>query len=74
MSAVTLHDCSGLDPDALRSLAIAHRNLSTLERVLDWGRGRTPPLEVLDIVTQDEYTHDVIVGLEPGRFLVYDTT
>jgi len=30
-------------------------------------------LDVLDVVVQDEYTHDVVVAWE-GVFLVYDTT
>jgi hypothetical protein len=29
---------------------------------------------VLDVITQDEYTHDVVVSSDDGQFLVYDTT
>jgi len=42
--------------------------LDTLEDVLRWGG------DVVDVIVQDEYTHDVVVrGPTPG-FLVFDTT
>jgi len=45
---------------------------TSLERVLKWGRELRPPLEIESILTQDEYTHDVLIPFE-GRYLVYDT-
>ena len=45
-----------------------------LAQVLDWGRGVDPAVEVDEIVTQDEYTHDVLVMLPNGRYLNFDTT
>jgi hypothetical protein len=54
-------------PEHVAALAHATR-LVTLEDVLRWGG------DVIDVVVQDEYTHDVIVrGRTPG-FLVFDTT
>jgi len=47
-------------------LAIASR-MQTLEDVLRWTS------DVVDIVVQDEYTHDVIVRAREG-FVVFDTT
>ncbi|MGE0352702.1 MAG: hypothetical protein AB7I33_04710 [Gemmatimonadales bacterium] len=55
----------------LEELARAH---TTLERVLAWGRSSTPPRSIAEIVTQDEYTHDVVVPWDDRLFLVYDTT
>jgi hypothetical protein len=46
-------------------LAAAAR-CETLEEVLSWG-------ELVDVVVQDEFTHDVIVRAVAG-FLVFDTT
>ncbi len=45
--------------------------LPTLEKVVRW----VAPLggDVVDIVIQDEFTHDVVVEVG-GAFLVYDTT
>jgi hypothetical protein len=45
-----------------------------LGQLLERGRTLDPPLAVDGIVTQDEYTHDVLVPLPGGRWLVFDTT
>jgi hypothetical protein len=43
--------------------------LDTLEDVLHRG------LEIVDVIVQDEYTHDVVCrGRRDGGFLVFDTT
>ena len=46
----------------------------TLGDVVDWLRGQSPPRNVTEILTQDEYTHDVVVEWTPQRFLVFDVT
>ena len=46
----------------------------TLAQVLEWARTSSPPRQVAAIVTQDEYTHDVVVPLDRELFLVFDTT
>ena len=73
MSGVPLIDYSKLDVASREALERAVSEQTTLERALDWGRGHRPPLAVETILTQDEYTHDVLVPYE-GRYLVYDTT
>ena len=45
----------------------AATKLDTLEEVLHWGG------DVLEVVVQDEYTHDVIVRAHE-TILVFDTT
>jgi hypothetical protein len=45
--------------------------LKTLEDVLAWCRANHA--NVVDVVVQDELTHDVIVQ-QPAGFLVFDTT
>jgi hypothetical protein len=46
--------------------------------VLAWAKaqpaGTLLPEVVAEVVTQDEYTHDVIVPWRDGLVLVYDTT
>jgi hypothetical protein len=42
--------------------------LRTLEDIV-----RRPDLTIVDVVVQDEYTHDVVVA-EAARFLVFDAT
>jgi len=58
----------------LARFRLALRDLHTLDPVLDWLRVQEPPRIVQDIVTQDEYTHDVIVPWNERLVLVFDTT
>ena len=52
--------------------ALAHH--VTLADVLRWAREQVPPRAVAEIVTQDEYTHDVVLSFEGGYFLAFDAT
>ncbi len=47
-------------------------DFATLADLLAWALPRG--FEVAEIVVQDEYTHDVVIRWEGGRFLVYDST
>ena len=58
-------------PAALLAAASRHRSL---EEVVRWGVAMSPPWRVVDVITQDEYTHDVVLAGAGGLFLVYDTT
>lgn len=44
----------------------------TLEDVMRWALARKPPAEVAGVVTQDEFTHDIILKAAEV-FLVFDT-
>ena len=46
----------------------------TLADVLAFGRALVPARTPSAIVTQDEYTHDVVLPLDAQRWLVFDTT
>jgi hypothetical protein len=70
---IPLFDYVGLDSDERDSWTGELGELHGLERVLQWARARTPPSAVEEILTQDEYTHDVVVSAS-GRYLVFDTT
>jgi hypothetical protein len=50
------------------------RSQLTLGDVFDWLRRQMPPRNVTEILTQDEYTHDVVVEWTAERFLVFDAT
>lgn len=59
----------------LESLAAQVRFLGTLARVLPWGLAVQPQWLVVDVVIQDEYTHDIVLGAETDpRALVLDCT
>ena len=62
-------------PDAaFGALQLAVAEHATLERVLGWGRTQVPPRRVEEIITQDEFTHDVLVPLDNSQYLAYDVT
>jgi hypothetical protein len=46
----------------------------TLADVHAVARGMQPRLNVSEIVTQDEYTHDVVMPFGPSHYLSFDTT
>lgn len=46
----------------------------TLENVLAWMHACGLPLGSLDLVFQDEYSHDVLIPLDEGRCLVFGIT
>lgn len=52
--------------------ALAHRVI--LADVLRWAREQMPPRTVSEIVTQDEYTHDVVLASPGQPYLAFDTT
>lgn len=61
--------------DTLEPLAVQVRFLGTLARVLPWGLAQKPEWTVVDVVIQDEFTHDVILGTATDpRALVLDCT
>jgi hypothetical protein len=64
-------------PIAERDLArfrIALRELRSLAGVLGWLAAQDPPRHVSEIVTQDEFTHDVVVPWSERLVLVFDAT
>ena len=74
MREIPLHDHAALSPAEHRELRERLRDHRTLADVLTWARAQTPPVAITEIVTQDEYTHDVVLPLGSRRYLSYDTT
>ena len=77
MREVSIQDRAGLPPKQLATLQAAVADQRTLADVLAWARTQRPLAEVVEIVTQDEYTHDVVLGVGAGDdrlYLAYDTT
>jgi hypothetical protein len=67
-------DVAAVSPDQLAVLRRELEPLRTLGDLLDWARGRQPPVLSPQIVTQDEYTHDVLIPYGTSRYLDFDTT
>lgn len=69
-----LTDRAGLPADELSQLRLRVTGHPTLGHVIrDWATAR-PPRPIAEIVTQDEYTHDIIIVYRDDIHLVYDTT
>ena len=64
-------DVDGPDVDRFRAEL---REQRTLGDVFDWLRRQDPKRDVTEILTQDEYTHDVVVEWTADRYLVFDAT
>ncbi|HEV3025761.1 MAG TPA: hypothetical protein VGX76_24980 [Pirellulales bacterium] len=74
MTALPFFDYSALPADEHSSIERSVGTFTMLAQVLNWGRGFKPAVVVDEIVTMDEYTHDVLVKLPYGRYLAFDTT
>jgi hypothetical protein len=70
---IPLIDYARLASGERDALARAIADHTTLEQALDWARTLTPPRGVESVLTQDEYTHDVLIPYG-SRYLVYDTS
>jgi len=71
---VPVTEAGSIDRKLYDRVAPQLRLQRTLGDVLSWGRVQSPPRSVTEIITQDEYTHDVVVELEAPYYLVFDTT
>lgn len=74
MRPILLHDYAGLARSEHALLATAIQSLRTLADVLAWAPKQVPPRSVAEIVTQDEYTHDVVLEANGQPYLAFDTT
>jgi hypothetical protein len=63
-----------IQSELLRRIAEAFAARHTLADVLAWAREQNPTRQVREIVTQDEYTHDVVLPFDESHFLVFDAT
>ena len=71
---IQLFDHAGLSPDAHTALSKVIQPLKTLADVQAWSRSSSPTWSVAAIVTQDEYTHDVVLESADQPYLAFDTT
>jgi len=61
-------------PAAVRARLEVVTRLDTLEEVLAWSHAQRPHATVVDVVVQDEYTHDVVLRGPADTYLCFDTT
>ncbi len=65
---------AGLQPAAAAALEHQLAPLRSLGDLLDWSRRLEPPIPTPVVITQDEYTHDVLIPYTGGHWLDFDTT
>jgi hypothetical protein len=74
MQVINRANLSSQDLVQIENEVANHQSLTT---ILNWARAQPPgtihPQIVAGVITQDEYTHDVIVPWRDGLVLVYDT-
>jgi hypothetical protein len=71
---ISLTNRAGLTDARARDLAREVGGHTTLHEVLEWGFAQKPVRRVEEIITQDEYTHDVLVPLDAPLYLAYDVS
>lgn len=71
---VPLTDHADLSGEVRGALQSAVARLVTLEEVIRWGLSLPGGQTILDVIVQDEYTHDVIMKWRDDFHVVFDTT
>ena len=72
MAVVTDH--AGLEASELEALRSTVAPLATLEHVIHWGLSLPGSPTIAEVITQDEYTHDVVLPYSDHLFIVFDST
>ena len=71
---VTVENRAGLAADEFTRIAGAVSRHRSIKHAVDWLSACDPPLAPVDMVTQDESSHDVLAAHPGGLWLVYDST
>lgn len=65
---------SKLDSSTFQELARLLMRQTSIKHGLDWILSLSPPGRPVDVVAQDEFSHDVLFELPPDLWLVYSCT
>lgn len=71
---IAVIDLARAAPAALAELRSDLDAARTLGDVLTWARTLAPPVPSPTVVTQDEYTHDVLIPWRDGLVLAFDVS
>ncbi len=69
-----IRNLAGMSNDTFDTLRRSLRAIRTLGDVVEWSRSREPALTIDEVITQDEYTHDVLIHIEGPLWLAFDVT
>jgi hypothetical protein len=73
MRSILTRAAEPVDQPVVSAAAEAFADCQTLADLMRWCERQQPRAQVIEIVTQDEYTHDVVLPFDQA-FLVFDTT
>ena len=65
---------SGLSGEDFARIAKAVASQGSIKQALNWFLGHNPPLVPSEMVTQDEFSHDILVAHPGDTWLAYSTT
>lgn len=72
--AIGVENRAGVAEAEFGPLAAALAGHRSIQIAIEWLVAQAPPLVVADMVTHDEFSHDVLVARPDGSFLVYDAS
>jgi len=73
MRLVSVRAAEAVDAALIAQVEETFRECHTLADLLAWARRQSPRVHVTEIVTQDEYTHDIVLPYST-IYLSFDTT
>lgn len=73
MRSVPVRTVDAVDPAILHDTVQAFGACHSLAHLMRWIAAQLPAVQIAEIVTQDEYTHDVILAFG-SAFLSFDTS
>jgi hypothetical protein len=73
MRTVPVRSTEPVDAAFVQQVAEAFEARHTLAHLMRWSAAQVPRVQIAEIITQDEYTHDVVLPFG-SVFLSFDTT
>jgi len=73
MRTITVHAAESVAPELIGQIEKTFHDCYTLADLLAWAARQSPRVHIAEIVTQDEYTHDVVLPYA-SSYLSFDTT
>jgi hypothetical protein len=73
-TAFPVENRANLGADDFARIVEAVAGQRSMRQAIAWFASQVPPLATADMVTQDEFSHDILVAYRGGLWLVYDST
>ena len=73
MRTVTVRPVESVEPTIVKEVGRTFGGRHVLADLMRWGFSQSPVVQITEIVTQDEYTYDVVLPFR-DVYLSFDTT